>query len=60
MLPIATRLLGQRLREVDAEMNRVMLLKPNNRRTKEWSKDMEQLRSIRRQVMRELEVLDTV
>lgn len=60
MLPIATRLLTQRLKEVDAEITRVMLLKPRDRIARGWHRDMDQLRSIRREVMRELEVLDTL
>ncbi len=60
MLPIATRLLAQRLREVDAEIARVMLLKPKHTVSKGWHRDIDQLRSIRREVMREMEVLDTL
>jgi hypothetical protein len=60
MLPIATRLMQQRLNEVDAEIMRVMELKPRDKVSRGWHRDMEQLRSIRREVMRELEVLDMV
>lgn len=63
MLPIARRLIRQRLSEVDAEMTRVMELKPRTNRDlshRVWMKDMEMLKSIRREVLRELGVLDTL
>ena len=60
MLPIATRLMQQRLSEVDAEITRVMLLKPQGNNQHIWREEMQKLQSIRRQVLRELEVLDTM
>jgi hypothetical protein len=60
MLPIATRLLTQRLNEVDAQITRVMLLKPQGNNQHIWREDVQKLQSIRREVLRELEVLDTV
>lgn len=60
MLPIATKLLTQRLKEVDAEIARVTLLKPVSAYARIWQRDINQLKAIRREVTRELDVLDTL
>jgi len=58
MLPITYKLLNQRLKEVDAEIIRVTEMPAVGSHTKARLKIVEQLQSYRRQVLKELEVID--